>query len=186
MSPRPMHDPKLQKLGGGTVGYYPPTERGRSEKSDVFALGVILLCLLTGSRNFLQHKHLMDQVIADFMEQPRQVSTGGANTADAASAKPEGSGTAWTAKHAGETLNKMLVWVRTMLGSNHYDPYFPLHDLSDGVRNDNYILPPRAGVPCNAIIVDSLLLLGCVLALRYAASTQVRGVRQLSCSAAPF
>ena len=163
---RPMHDPKLQLLGGGTVGYYPPTERGRSEKSDVFALGVILMCLLTGCRNFLQHKNLMDKVLTNFMEQPRQdagsastvqepetaekslvetaptgsevlpVATGGGRApkdCQTQSTIPALNGE-WTPEFAGTTLNRMLAWVRTQLDSNEFDPYFPLHDLSNGVR----------------------------------------------------
>eukprot|EP00750_Incisomonas_marina_P028235 INCI655.1.p2 GENE.INCI655.1~~INCI655.1.p2 ORF type:complete len:357 (-),score=58.36 INCI655.1:895-1965(-) len=161
---RPMHDPKLQLLGGGTVGYYPPTERGRSEKSDVFALGVILMCLLTGCRNFLQHKNLMDKVLTNFMEQPRQdagsastvqepetaekslvetaptgsevlpVATGGGRApkdCQTQSTIPALNGE-WTPEFAGTTLNRMLAWVRTQLDSNEFDPYFPLHDLSNG------------------------------------------------------
>jgi hypothetical protein len=214
-----MHDPKLQLLGGGTVGYYPPTERGRSEKSDVFALGVILMCLLTGSRNFLQHKDLMERVLANFMERPRQQDVvvigatvgGGSSSSAAAAAAPAAAGTFggggggsgggrggesavgkttgttmpaslssaleptprtpaaavaagngggggggataaaaaaaaaapattrsgsppgdWTPEFAGATLSRMLAWVRQQLGSNEFDPYFPLHDLSDG------------------------------------------------------
>ncbi len=41
-------------------------------------------------------------------------------------------GDSWTPEFAGSTLSRMLAWVREQLGSNEYDPYFPLHDVSDG------------------------------------------------------